>query len=35
MKSETKIRIKETLLSFVKSIMDVPYDVEELKKVKF
>ena len=32
MKSETKVQIKETLLSFVKSIMDVPYDVEELKK---
>jgi hypothetical protein len=32
MKQETRVKIKEILLSFVKSIVEVPYSIEELKR---
>ena len=32
MKQETRIKLKEVLSNFVKSIVEVPYSVEELKK---
>jgi hypothetical protein len=32
MKPETRVKIKETLLSFVRSIVEVPYSIEELKR---
>jgi hypothetical protein len=32
MKPETRDRLKDTLLSFVRSIVEVPYSIEELKK---
>jgi hypothetical protein len=32
MKPETREMLKDTLLSFVRGVVEVPYDVEELKK---
>lgn len=32
MKQETRVKLKEALLSFVQKIVDVPYSVEELKR---
>ena len=32
MKEETRIKLKESLISFVRSIVDVPYSVNDLKR---
>jgi hypothetical protein len=32
MKPETQTKLKETLLSFIQSIVEVPYSIEELKR---